>query len=303
MNRDISFVVDTRDVGKRLDKLVVENVTGLGRRRAAELFARGHVTVNGTVATKGQPAAPGCRVDVHLDGGASVPVEPDAPLTVLLERPDLVVVDKPAGQPCAPLRGEGGTLASALIARYPEMCLVGYSPREPGMLHRLDNDTSGLVVAARGPSAFDALRRALVAGAIDKRYLAIVEAPNVPESGVIDAPIGPDPKGGAAVRVYSGDTPRSARSARTEFRVIERGVRTLLEVRVSRAYRHQIRAHLAHAGLPILGDVLYGSPAARRQASRHALHASHVAWAGDGTLAEFAATAPLPADLVSLMAG
>jgi 23S rRNA pseudouridine1911/1915/1917 synthase len=300
--QDVTFTVLDREVGERLDKLVVRHVGGIGRRRASELFANGRVEVDGTPASKGEPARVGSSVVVKLQAACPVPVEPDAPLAVCLENEHYVVVRKPAGQATAPLRGESGTLAGALLSRYPEMAFVGYSPREPGILHRLDTGTSGLLLAARTGKTFEALRRALTQSAIEKHYLAIVSRTDLPESGVIAAFVGPDTRRARRVAVYDCDPPPSARAQETRYRVVRVGARrSLLEVRVSRAYRHQIRAHLAHVRAPIVGDALYGSEDLIDLPDRHALHASYVAWAGDETLPAFSVADDLPQDLSPLL--
>jgi 23S rRNA pseudouridine1911/1915/1917 synthase len=305
--RTLTFTVSASEAGQRVDKVVVARAD-LGRRRVSDLFARGQVVVAGRRVPKGEPAAEGDEIVVTIESDERPPPEPDAPLCVRLESPQLVVVAKPAGQPSAPLRGEHGTLAGALLGRYPEMADVGHSPREPGLLHRLDTHTSGLVVAARSATAFTHLHQALREGAITKRYLAIVSSEGLDEAGVIDAALTPDRKNPRRVLVADTRAEKTgknrARPAVTRWRVVERaGGFALLEVTVSRALRHQIRAHLAFIGHPIAGDAVYQGPAATALGDRHALHASYVAWAGDDTIRGFALDEPLPPDMASLMAG
>lgn len=304
--RTLTFTVSPSEAGQRLDKLVVAR-SELGRRRVAELFQQGQVVVGGRRVPKGEPAREGDEIVVSLDVDDRPSPEPDARLAVRLETPHLVVVAKPAGQPSAPLRGESGTLAGALLGRYPEMASVGHSPREPGLLHRLDTQTSGLLVAARSADAFTRLHAALRSGAMTKRYLAIVGAEGLEDSGTIDAPIAPDRKNPKRVLVADATAQRTgknrARPAVTRWKLLRRaGSFALLEVTVSRALRHQIRAHLASIGHPIAGDAVYGGPAAPELGERHALHASYIAWAGDDTIEGFALEEPLPGDMASLMA-
>jgi 23S rRNA pseudouridine1911/1915/1917 synthase len=302
----LTFVVAEAEAGERLDKLVVARAS-IGRRRAAELFSAGRVTVNGRRATKGDAARAGDEIGVDLQVDDRPPPEPDAPLVVRLETPDLVIACKPAGQPTAPLRGETGTLAGALLGRYPEMADIGHSPREPGILHRLDTQTSGLVLAARRPESWKSLHHALSDGQMTKRYLAIVEAAELSDRGVIDTPLAPDRKN--PKRVLTGDHAlgrrgkSGARDATTRYKVLSRHGRwALVELEVSRAYRHQIRAHLAAIAHPIAGDSVYAGPAAPELGTRHALHASYIAWAGDEIVPGFALEEPLPADMGSLIA-
>jgi 23S rRNA pseudouridine1911/1915/1917 synthase len=267
---------------------------------------------------KGDVAAPGDALEIDLaedaHGGGAVP-DPEAPLHVLLETPQVVVLDKPAGQPTAPLDpGERGTLANALLARYPEVAGIGFSPREPGLVHRLDTGTSGVVLAARTPEAFAVLSAALKEGRLDKRYLVICAAADLPESGTIDIPLAPHPKDRRRVYpcIHPRDVARLApRPASTTYQKIrERGPWALVEVKAPKAARHQIRAHFAAIEHPLAGDTLYGGPPlpGREQAgaepptdaARHALHAHHLVWKGDATVPAFAVDSPLPPDLAAL---
>lgn len=303
------------DAGTRLDKLLVQRLPGLGRAGAKRLFAEGRVRVLGAGksgagrrASKGDVAAAGEVIEIDLDpaeaGGAAVP-DPDAPLEVVLERDDLVVANKPAGVPTAPLDpGERGTLANALVARYPEMASIGFSPREPGLCHRLDTDTSGLVLAARTKDAFAALSVALREGRLDKRYLLICQIGDLPEMGSIEVPLAPHPKD--RKRVYPCIHPRDVaryapRPAATMYkRVRQSGLWALVEARAPKALRHQIRAHFAAVGHPLAGDVLYGGPAVEGL-NRHALHAHYIGWGGNDTVPAFVVTSPLPADMTALI--
>ncbi len=273
--------VGDEDAGSRLDVFLVRRVEGMSRAKARRLIEDGEVRVDGRRARKGARVARGERVSlVALPPPADFPAlpDPDPTLVVRYEDPHLVVVDKPAGIPTHPLRPhETRTVVGALLVRYPEMAHLGYAQREPGILHRLDNDTSGLVLAARSGHAFDVLRVALQQGRIDKRYQALVAG--VVSPSIIDAPVAPhatDPR-----RVHACvdplDRARSkARPARTEILRVDRvGSFSLLEVAASVAVRHQIRAHLAAVGHPLAGDRLYGGPDVEGLGG-HFLHASRL---------------------------
>jgi 23S rRNA pseudouridine1911/1915/1917 synthase len=301
-NADLSFVVAPDEVGLRIDQLVVRHTGTLGRRGVAELFRRGAVRSDGCVAKKGDRAEAGRRVSVVRGDTASIQSEPEAALDVRLERPDLVVVRKPAGQPTAPIRlGETGTLAGALLGRYPELLGIGHQSREPGLLHRLDTQTSGLLVAARSASVFEHLWRALSEGRMNKTYLAIVEHRDLAESGVVEAALEPDPGDPRRVRVATSREPRG-RPSISEWRRLQTTERfALVEVTASHAYRHQVRVHLASIGHPIAGDALYGGPAVAELGTRHALHASRVSWAGNGDVPAFDVEDSLPDDLAALV--
>lgn len=306
------------EAGARLDKLLVQKVPGLGRREAKRLFDEGKVRLvtgeRGRRAVKGDVAAAGDALEIALDeaaqGSAAVP-DPEAPLHVLLETPHVVVLDKPAGQPTAPLDpGERGTLANALVARYPELAGIGFSPREPGLIHRLDTGTSGVVLAARTAAAFGVLSAALKEGRLDKRYLVICAAADLPESGTIDIPLAPHPKDRRRVYpcVHPRDVARLApRPASTTYQKLrEHGPWALVEVKAPKAARHQIRVHFAAIEHPLAGDALYGGPPlpggkGEGEAARHALHAHHLVWKGDATVPAFAVESPLPADLAAVM--
>lgn len=303
----LSVTVCAQHDGTRLDRFLLDQCPPLSRRRLLELFATGRVRVNGRRAAKGDRVQAGGEVTVEGGvGTGGAQADPDIPLTLLLERDDLVIVDKPAGQPSAPLSPEEhGTLANGLLGRYPEMRAVGYGPLEPGLVHRLDNLTSGIVIAARSGLAFERLRSALRRGLIAKRYLAVVRSEGLAEGGVIDAAIAPDRGDARRVMVCGREPlPRTARPARTEWRVVTRGPQwSLIEVSVSRAVRHQVRAHLAHVDRPLAGDLVYGGEQISTLGNRHALHASYVRWMGDEVVPPFEVTAEAPREMEVLSGG
>jgi 23S rRNA pseudouridine1911/1915/1917 synthase len=301
-----SYSVEAAQAGERLDKFLVRSCPELGRRGARWLIESALVRVDGAYAVKSRRVQAGEVVSVLGEWAGAPPAEPEAPLDVRLLRDDMVVVDKPAGQPTAPLAtDERGSLAGALLGRYPEMAGVGYRSREPGLLHRLDTRTSGLVIAARSVAAFECLRDALRAHRLDKRYLAIVLDVGVPEHGVIERALMPHPNGSGRVVLASEDHHHSqwgsgAQNCQTSFRTLRRHGRwALLELVAKRAYRHQVRVHLASLGWPIAGDLDYGGAVSKVIEHRHALHASYVAWAGDERVPGFAVESPLPDDLVA----
>jgi 23S rRNA pseudouridine1911/1915/1917 synthase len=271
--------IEEEDAGLRVDVILVRRVPELSRARAKALIEEGAVRVDGRRVKKSYIVSVGDRVTLEKTPDlVDFYAAPDSGLAldVLVETDGYVVVDKPAGVPTHPLKeGELGTLAGALVARYPEMRDVGYSRREPGILHRLDNDTSGVVLAARDQTTFERLREQLQEGQIEKRYLARCQG-SVPAPIVIDTPIANDPRDRRRVRVC--EDPREikrlrAQPAQTEILTstpAEHG--SLIEVRANNARRHQIRAHLASIGHPLLGDTLYGGPPLAPP-NRHLLHA------------------------------
>lgn len=304
----IEVTVTDSLTGSRLDKAIVALVEGASRARVKRAVEEGEVRLNGKRAPKGAVVNAGDVIT--LDGAiarsadeACIP-EPDAPLVVRHESSAVLVVEKPAGQPTAPLRAdEKGTLAGALVGRYPELAGIGYSPLEPGIVHRLDTDTSGLVVVARTEAAFEELREALQEEKLQKEYLLVCASEGLPDDGTVEYPIANHPKD--KKRVYPCIHPRdvmrnSPRPALTKFTVVRRaGEWALVRATAPRAVRHQLRAHFASIEHALAGDRLYGID---ESIPRHALHASRVAFEGNGQAElRFDVTSPLPADMQSLV--
>lgn len=300
-NAPLSLQATPEHAGTRLEKLVMDALS-CSRSEARALCARGDVRVNGRRAKKGDRIESGDQIEVRLPE-AWVVADAEQALEIRLERADLVIVSKPAGVPSVPLQpGERGTVANALLARYPEMREFGYAEREPGLVHRLDTQTSGLLLAARTKAAFDALVSALQQGALDKRYLAVVSASSeLPAQGKIESSLEPDPERHGRVIVARADA-KYHRFCVTEYRVVTRGPRhALLELTASPAFRHQVRAHLASIGHPIVGDALYGGEAHALLAARHALHASELGYAGDSTVPAFHVSEEPPPEFLRVL--
>lgn len=307
----VEFTVTEELGGARLDKAIVALVEGASRARVKRAIEDGAVRVNGRVLAKGGVVKPGDVIALDdlavrsAEGAAAA--EPGAPLTLRHESTSVIVADKPAGQPTVPQRPEEtGTLANALLGRFPELLGIGYSPREPGVVHRLDTDTSGLVVVARTAAAFDVLRDALQNERIAKEYLLICKSDGLPDDGTIEHPIANHPKD--KKRVYPCIHPRDVmryapRPALTKFTVVRRsGEWALVRATAPRAVRHQLRAHFAAIEHPLAGDALYGEEAEKKVLGRHALHASRVAFDGEGDASlAFDVSSELPADMAALV--
>jgi 23S rRNA pseudouridine1911/1915/1917 synthase len=260
--------IQEQEVGSRLDRVLCNRLT-LSRAQVKRLFEAGEVRRNGRRAGKGELCARGDRVELGAELRDSRALPDELALDVRYEDGALVIIDKPPGMPSHPLRpGELGCAANALLARYPEMGGTGYDDRQPGLVNRLDNDTSGLLLAARSPESFAALRAALESGAIEKRYLALVSEPVRPQT--IELSLAPSPRHRARVEV--NPLGRPAQTVIESCR--DHGELFVVHVRASRAYRHQVRAHLAAIGAPIVGDTLYGGAFG----ARHYLHASQLAF-------------------------
>ena len=245
------------------------------------------------------------------------------PLVVRFEDAEVIVVEKPAGVHAAPLRSaEGGTLLERVIESYPEVAEVpGIKAVEPGLLHRLDRETSGLVAIARTPAAFAALREIAARGGMRKEYLAACARPadsRLADSEAIGAAFGralriasrcaPYGSGRRMVRVVlAGETRdkllRSATpdSYSTEAEIIRQGpAALLLRARLDRGFRHQVRAHLSFLGFPILGDLLYGTPVPPGVIERLYLHASRLQFDHPGTGAPISVESPMPEEFGAL---
>lgn len=284
------------DLGTRLDKFVAEQITDLSRGVVQNLIDAGHVLVDGVVRKPKFHVTPGQKITVEIPPPAEDEIQPDPiPLAVVYEDADVILIDKPAGMVVHPAPGHPrGTLANALVAHVPGIA-VGGSQR-PGIVHRLDKDTSGLIVAAKSDRGRNALVAQWADQTVRKTYIALVRGVIPENEATIDAPIGRDPKDRQRMAVV-----RSGRSAVTHFRVLERFEdATLLEVAIETGRTHQIRVHLAFAGFPVIGDRVYGRKSQTAPLERQFLHASGLAFhLPDGALIE--RESPLPADLVAVL--
>jgi 23S rRNA pseudouridine1911/1915/1917 synthase len=294
----------------RLDRAIADAL-GAGRAAVKKAFQLGEVKVEGRRARASDPAIPGARVELELEERAGPPApEPEAPLRVLATHARLVVVDKPAGVAVHPLVAEErGTLAGAVVARFPECAAASPDPREGGAVQRLDQETSGCVVFARDRAAWDALHEELRARRVEKVYLALVLG-RVTSGGVVSVPLAqrgahvvPAPDAVAEERLAAkGATPRPAETHYDVERTFDRF--TLLRVRIVTGVMHQIRAHFAHLGHPVAGDALYGGEAAAHALpglGRHFLHAARIALDAPGG-GRVEAESPLPDELSRALA-
>ena len=280
----------------RLDYYLAGLDLGLTRSRLRQLIAEGRVVVNGTAVKPAHRVRPGDRVLVSVPPPRpSVAVPQDIPLTVVYQDADLVVIDKPAGIPAHPGPGHPDrTLVNGLLALCPDIQGIGGEIR-PGIVHRLDKDTSGLMIAAKNEAAHHDLSRQIKDRAVRKGYLALVEGVPSPDSGVIDVPIGRDPRRRTRMAVTA-----DGRESRTGYRLREQAGRySLLELQLHTGRTHQARVHLAWLGHPLLGDAVYGKRSA--QLPRHFLHAHSLAFAHPATGEALEFSSPLPDDLVTAL--
>jgi 23S rRNA pseudouridine1911/1915/1917 synthase len=284
------FIADSP--GVRLDKFVGDRCPELSRTHAQKLIAAGSITVNGRPARPSLKLAVGDRVAVSIPPESPFPLSPEAiPLKIVYEDSDLLVVDKPAGLPVHPAPGHPAhTLVNAVLAHLPALA-EGDASLRPGIVHRLDKDTSGLIIVAKNRPAHENLSDQFKSRSVSKSYTVLVKGKLAPTSGIIEAAIGRDPRNRQRMAVVS-----KGREARTEYRVLKYlGDFTLLEIRPQTGRTHQIRVHLAAIGFPVLGDATYGVTSPRL--SRQFLHASRLGFSlpSTGRYVEF--TSPLPPDL------
>ena len=301
--RTISMEVPALLAGVRVDRGVAM-VADVSRTVAAELIAAGRVRVDEVAVTAGQRLLrEGSRITVIVPEPESdrVRAEGGIDFAVVHADPELVVIDKPAGLVVHPGAGHhDGTLVGGLLARYPDIAALvdaGVCPADrPGIVHRLDKGTSGLMVVARTEMAYTALVAQLADRTMRRRYVALVEGLVADDRGEIDAPIGRSTRTPTKMAVSS-----NGRSARTGYTVLERRSEprelTLLELSLESGRTHQIRVHMAAIGHPVVGDTRYGAPDRRLGSGRFFLHAGRLAFTHPGTHERVEFAAPLPEDL------
>ncbi len=301
--RLISLAVDPAAAGTRLDRWLAGQLPELSRARLQALVEAGRVRVDGAVRKAAARLAGGERVEVEVPPPAPEELVPEpAALSVLFEDADVLVLEKPSGVVVHPGAGHArGTLAAALLAHAPEVAGVG-GPRRPGIVHRLDKDTSGLLVVAKSKTAYDALVAQLARRTVTRRYLAVVHGRVRADEGVIDRRIGRHPHDRVRMAVRP---PGQGKRAVTRYRVLERfGGFTLLEVSLETGRTHQIRVHLASVGHPVAGDDVYGGR--RREPlptplEGLALHAARLAFVHPATGRPLEFASPVPARIERLL--
>jgi 23S rRNA pseudouridine1911/1915/1917 synthase len=287
----VRLTVDPEHEGRRLDAYLAP---ALGSRaRAARLIDSGAVAVNGAVVAKRHKLAAGDAIEVN-EPPVAVPEAIEVPdITIVHQDEQLLVVDKPAGLVVHPGRGhQQGTLAQALAGQ-----AAGGDPDRPGIVHRLDKDTSGLLVVARTEAAHRHLRNQLQRRDITREYTALVEGRPPARSGTIDAPVGRDRRHRTRMSTDT-DTPREAR---THFELVEAlAATTLLNVRLETGRTHQIRVHLQAIGHPVAGDPEYGT-AGLLGLERQFLHAARLRFCHPQTGTPLDFRSDLPPDLAAAL--
>jgi 23S rRNA pseudouridine1911/1915/1917 synthase len=292
----VSFAIETGD--ERLDTAISRHVPDLSRAAAQRLIKGGKVTVNGQLSKPSYRVQAGDEIVAHIPLELPDQVLPeDIPLDIVHEDDTLLVVSKPAGMVVHPALGHSsGTLVNAVLAHCPGIGEVG-GPDRAGIVHRLDKDTSGLILVAKDDETRTALQRQFKRRQVTKTYLALVEEQVQPKEGIIEAPIGRDKRQRKKMAVV-----RRGREARTMYRAIEYFPdHTLLEVRPHTGRTHQVRVHLAWMGYPVVGDTVYGRRRQRLLKSRHFLHAKQLRFTHPAAGEEVEFEAPLPPELTAVL--
>ncbi len=285
------------EASRRLDQFLVEQGLSPSRSHIQRLVREGWITVNGQPAKTSTPLKPGDLVRAEIPPPEPAALQPEeSPLHVVFQDEDVAVIDKPAGIAVHPGAGvTAGTLANVLLFYWPDMASAGNSLR-PGIVHRLDKDTSGLMVVAKNEGSYLALSGQIKDRKLYKEYLALVNGELKPARGKIEAPIGRDPRDRKRMAVVDNGRP-----ATTEYHVLEhlKGY-TLVLVHTITGRTHQIRVHMAAIGHPLAGDAMYGRKP--HLLGRHFLHATKLGFElpGSGEYREF--ESPLPPDLEAVLA-
>jgi 23S rRNA pseudouridine1911/1915/1917 synthase len=299
MDEKIEFTANSP--GERLDKIVAAYLgERMTRTQVQALIRDGLVTVDGTSAKPGVKLKGGEQIAVTVPPSVvDTSVEPEPiPLTIVYEDADLAVIDKPAGLVVHPGAGNpSGTLVNAILARYPQIAEMSYAPKRRGIVHRLDKDTSGLILVAKNAPTLHRLMAQFQKRTVEKVYIALLERTPKTTTGRIDVPIGRDPANRRKMAAL-----RDGRPAVSEFTIVERfpDGKALVRVRLLTGRTHQIRVHMAFIGCPIVGDALYGF---RRQTlGRQFLHAWRLCFDHPRTGERLCFESPLPEHLESVLA-
>jgi 23S rRNA pseudouridine1911/1915/1917 synthase len=296
----LDLTATERDQAKRLDHFLQEQLPQFSRSRLQAWVKEGRVTVDGAAAKASQLLRAGARVEVRpAEPPPLAAVPEDLPVEVLYEDAAVVAIDKPAGLVVHAGAGHAsGTLVNRLVHRFQSLSGLGGQLR-PGIVHRLDKDTSGVLLVARTDAAHRALAAQFAERTVEKTYLALVRGVLPEDSGRITKPVARDPVRRTRMTCSLG----TGREALTEYRVLRRFAQfTYLEVRIGTGRTHQIRVHLASLGHPVAGDRIYGG-ARQAGAPRLFLHAWKIGFESPATGQRLTVEAPLPAELESWLAG
>ena len=294
MSDELRFTVSPGEEGSRLDVLIASRAEGVSRSAVQKAIASGNARIGcESCLSPGRKVKAGETVVFLIPGrGQELPEAEDIPLDIVYEDDDLIVINKPRGMVVHPGAGnKEGTLVSALLRHAGEGIRELGDPERPGIVHRIDKDTSGLIVCAKTREAFEGLKEQFAVHSIEREYLAIVLHNIKEEEGTVDVPIGRDPANGSRRKVNGS----AAREAVTHYRVLERlGDQCLISARLETGRTHQIRVHMAYIGHPVLGDPVYGPRKDRFNAGGQMLHARTLGFVHPVTGEQMRFESPLP---------
>lgn len=304
------FQVGEADAGQRLDVYLAGHIAGWSRARLQRSIAAGEVSVAGRIEKPSYKLRLNDEIEAELIPASATAFAPeDIPLDAVYEDDDLIIINKPAGMVVHPAAGiQSGTLVNALAFRFQNLSSTG-GPVRPGIVHRLDRDTSGLLVVAKTEAAHENLADQFRDRKVFKSYIALVHGSVVHDSGVVDEPVARDPRQRTRMAVVRGGRP-----ATSLYKVRQRFERfTLLDVQIKTGRTHQIRVHLAWLKYPLVGDAVYGGGRDNTVADaqlrshitklgRHFLHAEQLGFQHPRTASEMRFTAALPDDLANFLA-
>jgi 23S rRNA pseudouridine1911/1915/1917 synthase len=291
----VQFTVDSGGAGRRLDHWLHDRLPQYSRARIQEWIKAGRAQVNGANGRASYTLRAGDAVDLEPAELAPLKATPEAiPLRVLYEDDAVIAIDKPAGMVVHAGAGvHSGTLVNALLHRFDSLSQLGGDLR-PGIVHRLDRHTSGVLLVAKNDAAHQELARQFSSREVEKIYIALVQGIVRNDTGRIERPIARDPVRRTRMTARLGQ----GRAAWSEYRVLRRYAKsTLLEVRIGTGRTHQIRVHLSSIGHPVVGDTLYGAQAQPALGGRFFLHAHRVRFHSPATGKEVVVESPLPAEL------
>lgn len=286
------FIVESEQEGVRIDQLLTKKVPDISRSRIQKLIEQGNITVQDKQIKPNYKVRQGDVVRVDLPEPVVLDVKPeDIDIEILYEDEDIAVVNKPQGMVVHPAAGNySGTLVNALMSRCSTLSTINGVIR-PGIVHRIDKDTSGVLVIAKNDAAHHSLAEQIKVHSVKRIYYAIVEGVIKQDSGTVDAPLGRHPVERKKMAVVS----KNGRRAVTHYRVIERFKRnTLIEARLETGRTHQIRVHMAYIGHPLVGDPVYGYKKQRFNLKGQALHAKTLGIIHPSTGEYMEFTTPLP---------
>ena len=296
----VGFAPDEDEVGTRIDKVIAARLDSLSRTQVQQLIKDGQILVNDTATKASYKLEPDDSIVVSIpDLDKTIEVYPqDIPLDIIYEDEDIAVINKPAGMVVHPGHGnEDGTLVNALLARWSDLPVPDDDPTRAGIVHRLDKDTSGVIVVALNEASRQHLVAQFKARTIDKHYLALVEKHPPNDKGRIEAPIGRNPRQRKKMAAV-----RDGKEAVTEFFVREfYQQQALLDVHPITGRTHQIRVHLAFINCPIVGDRVYGYRKQRFKLKRVFLHAYRISLDHPRTDERVSFVAPLPVGLQNIL--